>query len=140
MSQPRNLRVTRRTFMRTSAAGAAALAGAKAMPAATGVPASTPDAAALPPYVGPGSPAPVRPFQLYDVTLGNGLFQEKRDRMKSFLRQYDERRFLVLFNRMAGRPNPPGVSVPGGWEDGGQLSGHWTGHFLTALSQAHVDH
>lgn len=81
----------------------------------------------------------VRPFQLYDVTLGNGLFQEKRDRMKSFLRMYDEHRFLVLFNNMAGRPNPPNVRVPGGWEDGGQLSGHWTGHYLTALAQAHAD-
>jgi DUF1680 family protein len=139
MSQPRDLRVTRRTFMRTSAAGAAAVAAAKAMPSAVAVPESPPTAAALPPYVGAGSTAPIRPFPLNDVTLGNGLFQEKRDRIKTFLRQYDERRFLVLFNRMAGRPNPPGVSVPGGWEDGGQLSGHWTGHYLTALAQAYVD-
>src|SRR5690606_20430492 len=80
------------------------------------------------PYVGAGSTAPVRPFTLGDVTLGRGLLQEKRDRMKAYLRQFDERRFLVLFNNQAGRPNPPGVSVPGGWEDGGLLSGHWTGH------------
>jgi DUF1680 family protein len=26
--------------------------------------------------------------------------------------------------------------VPGGWEDGGLLSGHWTGHFMTMLAQA----
>src|SRR5262245_46257867 len=104
MSQPRTPRVTRRTFMRTSAAGAAALATAKTMPSASAVPESSPTtAAALPPYVGAGSTAPIRPFPLNDVTLGAGLFQEKRDRMKSFLRQYDERRFLVLFNNMAGR-------------------------------------
>ena len=48
---------------------------------------------------------------LSDVSLGNGLFQEKRDRIKNFLRLYDERRFLVLFNNMAGRPNPPGVTA-----------------------------
>lgn len=73
------------------------------------------------------------------MRLGAGLLQEKRDRMKSFLREYDERRFLVLFNSQAGRPNPVGVAVPGGWEDGGLLSGHWAGHHLTALAQAYAD-
>jgi len=89
--------------------------------------------------LGPGGSAPVRPFGLGDVRLGDGLFQEKRDRIKRFLREYDERRFLVLFNLQAGRPNPRGVTPPGGWEDGGLLSGHWTGHFMTALSQAYAD-
>ncbi|WP_233512362.1 beta-L-arabinofuranosidase domain-containing protein [Micromonospora deserti] len=74
------------------------------------------------------------------MTLGDGLLQEKRDRMKNYLRQFDERRFLVLFNNQAGRPNPPGVPVPGGWEDGGLLSGHWAGHFMTALAQSYADH
>ncbi|MGH3392778.1 MAG: LamG-like jellyroll fold domain-containing protein, partial [Actinomadura sp.] len=128
--------------MRASVVGAASLAAAKAMPTAYGMPVGVTTGAApsaLPPYVGAGSTAQVRPFQLYDVTLGNGLFQEKRDRMTNFLRTYDERRFLVLFNTMAGRPSPPDVTVPGGWEDGGQLSGHWTGHYLTALAQAYAD-
>jgi DUF1680 family protein len=93
----------------------------------------------VPPDLGPGGKAPVRPFRLEQVRLGGGLLQEKRDRLKSFLQKYDERRFLVLFNNQAGRPNPQGVSVPGGWEDGGLLSGHWTGHYMTALSQAYVD-
>jgi DUF1680 family protein len=88
---------------------------------------------------GPGGTAPVRPFRLDQVSLGNGVFQEKRDRLKSFIEEYDERRFLVLFNNQAGRPNPDGVEVPGGWEDGGLLSGHWTGHYMTALSQAYAD-
>lgn len=88
---------------------------------------------------GPGGTAPVRPFRLDQVRLGDGLLQEKRDRMKSFLREYDERRFLMLFNNQAGRPNPVGLRVPGGWEDGGLLSGHWAGHFMTALSQAYAD-
>lgn len=89
--------------------------------------------------LGPGSTAPVRPFRLDQVQLGNGLLQEKRDRIKAFIRSYDERKFLVLFNNQAGRPNPSGVTPPGGWEDGGLLSGHWTGHYMTALSQAYVD-
>ncbi|MDI5979824.1 beta-L-arabinofuranosidase domain-containing protein, partial [Amycolatopsis magusensis] len=92
-----------------------------------------------PPQAGPGGTAPVRPFPLRDVRLGAGLLQEKRDRVKAFLRAYDERRFLVLFNNQAGRPNPPGVAVPGGWEDGGLLSGHWAGHHMTALAQAYAD-
>jgi hypothetical protein len=89
---------------------------------------------------GPGGTAPVRPFRLDQVQLGNGLLQEKRDRIKHFVEQYDERRFLILFNNQAGRPNPDGVQVPGGWEeDQSLLSGHWTGHYLTALSQAYAD-
>jgi len=142
MRQSDSPRMTRRRFLTTSATGAAALAAAQAMPAAGHAAPAGParaTAATLPPYVGAGSTAPVRPFQLYEVTLGDGLFQEKRDRMKNFLRLYDERRFLILFNRMAGRPNPEGITVPGGWEDGGQLSGHWTGHYLTALAQAYAD-
>ncbi|KAI0444123.1 hypothetical protein F4803DRAFT_280088 [Xylaria telfairii] len=89
--------------------------------------------------LGPGSTAPVRPFRLDQVQLGSGLLQEKRDRIKAFIQSYDERKFLVLFNNQAGRPNPSGVTPPGGWEDGGLLSGHWTGHYMTALSQAYVD-
>jgi DUF1680 family protein len=88
---------------------------------------------------GVGGPAPVRPFALRDVGLGAGLLQEKRDRIKTFLKLYDERRFLMLFNNQAGRPNPDDVAVPGGWEDGGLLSGHWAGHYLTALAQACAD-
>ncbi|KAK0101145.1 hypothetical protein ONS95_012874 [Cadophora gregata] len=89
--------------------------------------------------LGPGATAPVRPFRLDQVRLGGGLLQEKRDRIKAFLQAYDERQFLVLFNNQAGRPNPSDVSPPGGWEDGGLLSGHWTGHFMTALSQAYAE-
>lgn len=90
--------------------------------------------------VGTGATAPIRPFRLDQVQLGDGLLQEKRDRMKGFLESYDERKFMVLFNEQANRPNPSGVTPPGGWEDGGLLSGHWTGHYITALSQAYAEH
>jgi hypothetical protein len=72
--------------------------------------------------VGAGSTGAIQPFQIDNVVLGAGLLKEKQDRMISFARGYDERRFLVLFNQLAGRPNPAGVSAPGGWEDGGLLS------------------
>ncbi|HEU4544452.1 MAG TPA: beta-L-arabinofuranosidase domain-containing protein [Jiangellaceae bacterium] len=144
MTQVGKLPMKRRDFVRASVAGAAALVGAKVLPASAAEPAATSTTVGAvaqipPPYVGAGSNAPVRPFLLQDVSLGTGLLQEKRDRMKNFLRLYDERRFLVLFNNQAGRPNPPGVAVPGGWEDGGLLSGHYAGHFLTALAQCYAD-
>lgn len=88
---------------------------------------------------GTGGTAPVRPFHLDQVRLNDGLLQEKRDLIKEFLHEYDERRFLILFNDVANRTNPEGISVPGGWEEGGLLSGHWTGHFMSALSQAYSD-
>lgn len=94
-------------------------------------------AAAVAPGAGDG--APMRQFPLSRVHLGAGMLQEKRDRTKAFVRAFDERRFLVLFNQQAGRPNPEGISVPGGWENGGLLSGHWAGHFLTILAQCYAD-
>jgi DUF1680 family protein len=129
--------MTRRRFLGNSAA----IAAAAATGVAPGGPAraQTPAAVTPPPYVGAGSTAPVRPFQLSDVRLGAGLFQEKRDRMKNFIRQFDERRFLVPFNTNVGLPNPPGVSVVGGWEGGTQLTGHWTGFYLSALAQCYAD-
>lgn len=138
MAQFDELRFNRRQLIQASALGAGAVAGSTmvGVTAAGAAPAGGGPAAADP---GPGGTAPVRPFALGDVRLGGGLLQEKRDRMKAFLRQYDERRFLVLFNNQAGRPNPPGVPVPGGWEDGGLLSGHWAGHYMTALAQAYAD-
>ncbi len=132
--------------MRASAVGVASAATAGSLATAHAAPPATAATAAarvpvrdLPPYVGAGSTAPIRPFTLPQVALGPGLFQEKRDRIKRFVERYDERRFLVLFNDTAGRPNPPGVTVPGGWEDGGLLSGHWAGHYLTALAQSSAD-
>jgi DUF1680 family protein len=89
--------------------------------------------------IGPGATAPLRPFRLDQVQLSDGLLQEKRDRVKNFIRTYDERRFLVLFNSVAGRSNISDLEPPGGWEDGGLLSGHWTGHYMSALSQAYAD-
>ncbi|MFU8850215.1 beta-L-arabinofuranosidase domain-containing protein [Micromonospora sp. SL1-18] len=146
MAQSDKRPINRRQVLQASAIGAAAVAGASVLPttaaaaATTTEPATGPTAlGAAPPDLGPGGTAPVRPFQLRDVKLGDGLLQEKRDRTKNYIRQFDERRFLVLFNNQAGRPNPPGVSVPGGWEDGGLLSGHWAGHFMTALAQGYAD-
>ncbi len=133
--------MSRRTFVRTSALGVALAATTTGVQTATAqaATANVTESVAGIPYVGAGSNTPVRPFRLHEISLKTGLLQEKRDRMKAFLQAFDERRFLFLFNNQAGRPNPAGVTAPGGWEDGGLLSGHWAGHYLSALAQAYAD-
>lgn len=106
--------VSRRTFVRASAIGVAVAATGKALPAAAAQTTAAADAEALAeiPYVGAGSNTAVRPFWPHDIRIGSGLLQEKRDRMKAFLQSFDERRFLILFNNQAGRPNPRACRCP----------------------------
>jgi DUF1680 family protein len=91
-------------------------------------------------------PAPstwsVQPFELKDVTLGQGLFADKRQLMLDHGRGYDVDRLLQVFRANAGL-STKGAVAPGGWEglDGeanGNLRGHYTGHFLTMLAQAYA--
>ncbi|MFJ4788575.1 beta-L-arabinofuranosidase domain-containing protein [Streptomyces sp. NPDC088794] len=84
----------------------------------------------------------VRPFPLDDVTLGTGVFADKRRLMLDHARGYDVNRLLQVFRANAGLATGDAVA-PGGWEglDGeanGNLRGHYTGHFLTMLSQAYA--
>ncbi|MER6015272.1 beta-L-arabinofuranosidase domain-containing protein [Streptomyces bluensis] len=91
-------------------------------------------------------PAPsawaLRPFELKDVELGQGLFADKRRLMLDHGRGYDVNRLLQVFRAGAGL-STGGAVAPGGWEglDGeanGNLRGHYTGHFLTMLSQSYA--
>ena len=91
-------------------------------------------------------PAPsswkLRPFELKDVKLGQGVFAAKRQLMLDHGRGYDVNRLLQVFRANAGL-STGGAVAPGGWEglDGeanGNLRGHYTGHFLTMLSQAYA--
>ncbi|WP_228034828.1 beta-L-arabinofuranosidase domain-containing protein, partial [Streptomyces spongiae] len=91
-------------------------------------------------------PAPsawsLRPFELKDVRLGQGVFATKRQLMLDHGRGYDVNRLLQVFRANAGL-STGGAVAPGGWEglDGeanGNLRGHYTGHFLTMLSQAYA--
>lgn len=90
-------------------------------------------------------PAPaawtLRPFELKDVKLGQGVFAAKRQLMLDHGRGYDVNRLLQVFRANAGL-STRGAVAPGGWEglDGeanGNLRGHYTGHFLTMLAQAY---
>ena len=91
-------------------------------------------------------PAPsawtLRPFELKDVSLGQGVFASKRRLMLDHGRGYDVNRLLQVFRANAGLATG-GAVAPGGWEglDGeanGNLRGHYTGHFLSMLSQAYA--
>jgi uncharacterized protein len=82
----------------------------------------------------------LQPFALNEVILGPGLLGAKARLMLDHLRSYDADRLLRAFRENAGLPTPD-VPRPGGWEDTageahGNLRGHYTGHFLSALAQA----
>jgi DUF1680 family protein len=93
----------------------------------------------------PAAPAAwaVRPFGLGDVALAKGsVFSAKRELMIRYARKYRVDRLLQVFRANAGLPTDDAVA-PGGWEglDGeanGNLRGHYTGHFLTMLSQLYA--
>ena len=81
------------------------------------------------------------PFALDEVSLGKGIFADKRGLMLGYARGYDVDRLLQVFRANAGL-DTLGAVAPGGWEglDGeanGNLRGHYTGHFLTMLAQAY---
>ncbi|MFS8097561.1 glycoside hydrolase family 127 protein [Lentzea alba] len=96
------------------------------------------EASAAPSALAPGN---LRPFELSEVALADGLFSKKRDLVLSYARGYDVNRLLQVFRANAGL-DTLGAIAPGGWEglDGeanGNLRGHYTGHFLSMLAQAY---
>ncbi|TDC39374.1 glycosylase [Micromonospora sp. 15K316] len=93
---------------------------------------------------GAGNP-PVEPFALDRVALHDGVFRQKRDRMLNYARNYPGTggvldgpdRMLHLFRANAGLPAPG--TWPGGWDTPNHLlRGHFTGHYLTMLSQSYA--
>ncbi|TDC62373.1 glycoside hydrolase family 127 protein, partial [Streptomyces hainanensis] len=124
---------SRRTVLGAAAAGAAALPHLS-LPTAAAAP-GTRAANAL--------PIPdtwrVHPFRLDQVTLGDGVFREKRDLMLEYARAYPADRILAIFRANAGL-DTRGANPPGGWETAdGNLRGHYAGHFLTLVAQAYAD-
>ncbi|MGW0519284.1 beta-L-arabinofuranosidase domain-containing protein [Crossiella sp. NPDC003009] len=120
--------VDRRSFLRASALAATS-------------PVLLPSVAAAAPAPAPPAVWRVRPFALKDVALGEGIFAAKRRLVLDYGRGYDLDRLLQVFRANAGL-DTRGAVAPGGWEglDGeanGNLRGHYTGHFLSMLSQAY---
>ena len=88
----------------------------------------------------------VRPFALTEVALGDGIFQQKRDRMLNYARNYGSDtdvlagpdRMLRNFRHNAGLDDK-GARPPGSWENAtGYLRGHYAGHFMSMLAQAYA--
>ena len=88
----------------------------------------------------------VRPFALNQVALGSGLFQQKRDRILYYARNYGSAtdifagpdRMLRNFRFTAGL-DTKGAQPPGSWENAtGYLRGHYAGHFMSMLAQAYA--
>lgn len=86
----------------------------------------------------------VRPFRLDEVSLGAGVFRDKRDRMLYYARSYGgdadvfagPDRLLAVFRANAGL-DTRGAEAVGGWEnETGYLRGHYAGHFMSMLAQA----
>ena len=87
----------------------------------------------------------VQPFRLSQVSLGEGLFREKRDRMLNYARNYGGTdvfagpdRMLSNFRANAGI-DTKGAQPPGSWDNAtGYLRGHYSGHFMSLLAQAYA--
>ncbi|QUF06502.1 glycoside hydrolase family 127 protein [Actinosynnema pretiosum subsp. pretiosum] len=87
-----------------------------------------------------GDSLPLNAFRLDQVALHDGLPADKRELVLAHARGYDVDRLVQVFRANANLPTL-GAVAPGGWEglDGeanGNLRGHYTGHFLSALAQA----
>jgi DUF1680 family protein len=132
--------IDRRGFLQGTgalAAGAVAYSGF-AGTAAAQTPAGAAASAAATELPAPGSWA-VLPFPNSQVTLGSGLFAQKRERIANFLRNYPIDTMLYNFRVNAGLPTNGATRGPGAWEDPtGNLRGHYTGHFLSALALAYA--
>ncbi|SDH12872.1 LamG domain-containing protein [Nonomuraea jiangxiensis] len=130
----------RREALRLAALAAATpSAMALTATAATG-PAQAETRAAAPQRNDPPTPGSwiVKPFANDQVTLGESLFSANRDRMLNFLRAYPADRMLANFRANAGL-DTLGAQPPGGWDDAtGNLRGHYSGHFLSALALAYA--
>jgi DUF1680 family protein len=78
----------------------------------------------------------VAPFANNQVTLRPSLFTANRDRILTFLGAYPADRTLANFRANAGL-DTLGAQPPGGWDTAdGNLRGHYSGHFMSALALA----
>jgi Uncharacterized protein conserved in bacteria len=68
------------------------------------------------------------------VVLDDPYFVNAFEKEKAYLRRFDVNRLTAGFRRTAGIPTS--AATYGGWESS-LISGHFVGHYLTALSQAY---
>jgi DUF1680 family protein len=87
----------------------------------------------------------LEPFDLGQVTLNHDIHNEKtrfienRDKFISGLAKTNPDNFLYMFRNAFGQEQPEGAEPLGGWDSQQtKLRGHATGHYLSALAQAHA--
>ncbi len=78
---------------------------------------------------------PARPFLLSDVRLLDGPFKTGQDIAVQYLLSFEPDRLLANFRKEAGLPAK--AEHYGGWESQG-VSGHCTGHYLSACAIAYA--
>lgn len=79
----------------------------------------------------------VRPFDLNYVILHNSIFTENRDRSEEYLLSIDDDQMLYNFREAAGINTKKAVTLSGWDAPEGNLRGHTTGHYLSALAQVY---
>ena len=133
-------RVDRRRFLRTAGTVTAGAALYGPLTASTAHAQPQPHIPAPDPDVATPTPSSwlVRPFANNQVRLASSLFTQHRDRVLNFLRNYPIDNTVFNFRANAGLPHP---GQPfGSWDDAtGNLRGHYSGHFLSALSLAYAE-
>src|SRR3982751_2631480 len=78
------------------------------------------------------------PFDLGQVRLTAGRFQDNENRTLNYLRFVDVNRLLYVF-RANHRLSPGGATANGGWDAPNfPFRSHMQGHFLTAWAQAYA--
>jgi len=136
--------ISRRDALRWGAAGAALPAALSVVSSTDSARASADAPAAAAQAALPAAPVPsgwvVKPFPNNQVSLdagSGGLFTANRDRNLQFLANYPTDNILHLFRQNAGLP-APGSEI-GNWDvAAGNLRGHYSGHFMSALALAYA--
>lgn len=130
MDFKRQISSSRRSFL-ASAGTLALMSGSSCVMAASASAAS---------WQGAARPANLQPFDLADVTLGEGPFLHAQRMTEAYLMSLDPDRLLHNFRVNAGLE--PKAPVYGGWESEATWAdihchGHTLGHYLSACSLAH---
>ncbi|WP_443019183.1 beta-L-arabinofuranosidase domain-containing protein [Sphingomonas sp.] len=124
------IETSRRAFLAGTCSGAVAIGGggAAAASAAEAVPAPA-----------PAAPARLQPFDMADVTLGEGPFLHAQRATEAYLLRLEPDRLLHQFRVNAGLS--PKAPAYGGWESDAlwadiHCQGHTLGHYLSACALA----
>jgi uncharacterized protein len=131
-----NSRLTRRTFLKTTAATTAAMYAARALPAWA---ATDPGTVAI--------QTPLSTFAYSDVELFDGPMKRQFDESHARFLHLDDDRLLKVFRQAAGQP-APGEDM-GGWYDltgfslehndfHGFVPGHSFGQYVSALARSYA--